>query len=101
MKGEDHLGRMIRRAAPRRGRRLATLFTAVLALAVVCGLTLFAVAASGSPPPPLTVKVDSAGGAAADAVPTSQTYTAFKTAVAAKVAGGTLTLPFSFQGAHL
>ena len=32
---------------------------------------------------------------------TNQTYSAFKSAVATEVAGGTLTLPFSFQGAHL
>src|SRR5215208_3360356 len=86
---------------PDKGRRTISAFAAVLALAVVAGLSLFAVAASGSPPPPLTVKVDGAGGAAADAVATNQTYTAFKSAVAAKVAGGTLTLPLSFQGAHV
>src|SRR4051794_1994543 len=86
---------------PEKGRRTVSAFAAMLVLAAVAGLSLFAVAASGSPPPPLTVKVDGAGAAAADAVATNQTYSAFKSAVAAKVAGGTLTLPFSFQGAHL
>ena len=95
------MGNTIRRAMPPKGRRSATAFAAVLALAVVAGLSLFAVAASGSPPPPLTVTIDGAGGAAADAVATDQTYSAFKSAVATEVAGGTLTLPFSFQGAHL
>lgn len=95
------MGHTVCRAMPEKGRRSASVFAAVLALVVAAGLSLFAVAASGSPPPPLTVKVDGAGAAAPDAVSTSQTYSAFKAAVSAKVAGGTLTLPFSFQGAHV
>src|SRR4051812_14910191 len=80
-------------------RRHFTRLGAIIAvLAIASTVSFFALNARGSA---LSLTVDSAGAAAADAVPlTGSTFAAAQAAITAKAPSGHMTFPFSFQGAH-
>src|SRR3954454_20218788 len=79
-------------------RHFMRLGAIIAVLAIASTVSFFALNARGSA---LSLTVDSAGGAAADAVQLSgNTYAAAQTAIIAKAGGGHITFPFSFQGAH-
>jgi len=80
----------------RKATKRAVVLIAVLAIAAVA--SFFAVNARGSS---LSIDVDGAATAATDAVQLNGlTYAGAQSAIAAKDTNGTLTFPFSFQGAH-